>query len=240
MALSRRQGELDADSALKSYFADPEWTLKTGIGGTINAASAVLAMLNPLTLPLALALMSLSCGYMLRVIRYKSLNREARLPAWDEWLELFLSGLTWLAIQFGLTFIQVSVVTLSFIVASAIGAIKIAHPAFFLWLLLTALAVVAVSVALSFLNPFLMVNFAIEERPQAGFAFRKVVRRASGNPGQFVAAWIVSIGVMWVSVVLPVLTVIGVFLIPSTVFIGHAIAATMCAQVWGQERQPDR
>ncbi|MBI4533795.1 MAG: DUF4013 domain-containing protein, partial [Candidatus Melainabacteria bacterium] len=113
MTRSYRLMQLNADLAVKGTFHDPDWMFKTGIGGMLNAGSVILWSVNPLLLPLSFALISLSCGYLLRVMRYKLLNPDSHLPDWDSWLELFISGLTWLAIQFGLCLLPLSVLTIA-------------------------------------------------------------------------------------------------------------------------------
>lgn len=210
---------------------------KTGIGGMIIAGCIILLIVNPLSTPISLALYSLVCGYTLRLIRYKSLNPAAKLPDWDDWMELFISGLTWLAIQFGLSLIPLTAVSTSLLVAGATGAIKIGSGvAFVVWLVTTIAVMTAICTVLSFLTPLLMVNFAIEERVQAGFSFVKVIRKAAKDPRDYLVAWLLSIGVAWCTVVLPVVTLIGIFFIPSTIFIGHIVCATLFAQVWGEHK----
>lgn len=201
----------------------------------IVAGCIVLCAVNTILMPVALALFSLVCGYYLRVIRYKALNPASKLPDWDDWMELFMSGLTWLAVQFGLTLILVSTLTISLLIATAFGSIKTMEAGFVPWALTTAALVGAVFTALSFLTPFLMVNFAIEERVASGFAFAKVARKAANNPRGFATAWLLCIGLAWASLILPILTLIGIFFIPSTIFIGQVVCATLCAQVWGGE-----
>ena len=207
---------------------------KTGIGGMIIAGGIILVMLTPLALPISLALYSLICGYNLRVIRYKALNPECKLPDWDEWMELFISGLTWLAIQFGLALIPLSILTASLLAADATGTIKIASgSAFLTWAATTTLLMVTICTALSLLTPLLMVNFAIEERVSAGFSFFKVGARIAGNPKEVLVTWLLAIGIGWCSILLPVVSLIGIFFIPSTIFIGHVVCATLYAQLWG-------
>ncbi len=210
---------------------------KTGIGGMIIAGCIILFMINPLSTPIALAIYSLVCGYTLRLIRYKSLNADSKLPDWDDWMEIFISGLTWLAIQFGLALIPITALTISLLVADATGTIKIASGmGFITWAAATIVVMTTICTTLSFVTPLLMVNFAIEERVPAGFAFLKVVKRAARNPLEFLVAWLLCIGVAWCAVILPILTLIGIFFLPSTIFIGHIVSATLLAQVWGDHK----
>lgn len=236
MTTRSRTGQLDADGALAGFFRDPDWMFKTGIGGMIVAGCIILLAINTILMPIALALSSLVCGYLLKVMRYKTLNPSSKLPDWDEWMELFVSGLTWLAVQFGLALILISALTISLLIAAALGTIKITSGGFIAWALSTVAVMSFLCAALSFLTPLLMLNFAVEERVAAGFAFRKVVRKALRNPREFLVTWLLSIGVAWASVVLPTLTLIGIFFIPSTSFVGQVICATLWCQVWGQDK----
>ena len=232
----RRLGQLDADAAWKTFFQDPDWMFKTGIGGMINATSIILFILTPLSMPIICALLSLINGYLMRVIRYKTLNPESKLPEWDDWLELFMSGLTWLAIQFGIFLLLIVTVTIALWLALAFGNTSIASPYFLLWAFGATAIVTAMAVLLSFCTPLLMVNFAIEERVPSGLAFRQVLTRAALKPKEFLLAWLLTIGVSWASALVPTLTIIGLFIIPSTIFVGQILCVTIWAQVWGPER----
>ena len=95
-----RAGHLDAQYAWDSVLKDPDWMFKMGIGGMINAGCMLLAFSSFYFTPFAFAFLALIAGYTLRFIRYRVKDPDIKLPLWNEWLELLMSGLTWLAIQF--------------------------------------------------------------------------------------------------------------------------------------------
>lgn len=227
--------QLDADLALKGFFADPDWMFKMGLGGVINAGSLVLTMMNPFVfLPVTLAFIALVSGYLLRCLRLRVLNPASKLPDWSEWLDLFMSGLTWIAIQFGLFLVTASVATISLMLAAAAAAQQ--SPSYLPVAIAGVFFTVFTCLAVQFLQAFLMVNFAVEERLGAGFAILAVVRRASQRPGTFACAWLLATGLQVAAIVLPVLTVVGIFLTPSTLFASQLISASLLAQAWGPEK----
>jgi len=237
MARARRKAELDADLAWSGFFKDADWMFKVGIGGTINAAALVLAVAHPLFIPVVCALFAVVSGYLLRLIRFKMLDPECKLPPWDDWLELIVSGMTWLAIQFGYYLAVASTITTTLLIGAGSGRVTAHSPEFVPWALISIFLVAAISLTVSFISPFLMVNFAVEERIAAGFALRKVYRRTRNNPRNMLLAWLLSTGLLWAAAVLPALTLIGIFFLPSTVFIAQVLSAVLATQVWGSDKQ---
>jgi hypothetical protein len=234
---ARRLGVVDPDLAWKGLFLDEDWMFKIGIGGVANAASMLLIMQTRLFAPLCFALIAMVAGYTLRVIRYKVLNPESKLPDWDNPIELLVSGLSWLAIQFGFWLLVLSAATVLLLFASSTGMQNVEHPGFFIWAIVSFIVVGGAWLIVSFLTTYLMVNFAVEESLRAGFALRKVFARFAKNRRAFLLAWILGIGVCIASVVVPSLTVIGIFIVPSTFFAALIISATLAAQAWGPEHQ---
>lgn len=228
-----KAGRLDPNLALLSYFRDPDWTFKTGVGGTINAVCLVLGLASPFCSPIVCALMAFTTGYTLRVARARSLSADTNLPAWDNWLELFMSGLTWLAIQVGLFLIAGSAFTICLLAGAATGAIKVYSAKFLAWVLVS-FAVSSTAVFLvSLASLFLMINFATQERISSGFNFAELFGRLKERPADFILTWLLSIGLKWLAVVLPIMTVLGAFLVPSTWFIAELLTVSMAARVWG-------
>lgn len=235
----RRPGQLNADLAWRSILKDNDWLFKTGIGGTINALSGLLlaytvAYSAPLLFPIPFALIAIVNGYLLSVIRYKSLSSDARLPDWENWTELLFSGLAWMAVQcsFGLGCIVFCLFLL--VIAKLAGAIS-SLTSFVVWGTLLSLVICFVIAFTSFLLCYLMVNFALEERTSGGYAVRKVLRRAGKNLPNFVFAWLLGMGVLIAAIVVPAITLIGLFLIPSALLVGQVIAVSLATQVWGGE-----
>ncbi len=208
---------------------------KTGMGGILNACCMVLTGANPIFLPMALAIIALTCGYLLRIIRVKVADPKAPLPTWNNWAELFVSGLTWLVIQFGyIAVLAVTVVILSLAAAYA-GAFSQMNNVGAVWAVFSLLVLSFASLAISFITPFAMVNFAVCEQVSAGFALKTITAHIKANKKAFLLAWILSTGIGWLSVALPIASVLGIFLMPTTVFIAYLFSALIAAQAWGQD-----
>lgn len=231
MAASSTARGLDPDEALATYFRDPDWMFKTGMGGMFNATSLVFLFLNTMLIPVSFCLWALVGGYVMRAARLK-LQSETKLPDWNEWNDLIVSGLTWLAVYTG----HVLLVAIAFfallLTGIGTGAISAFQPGFVQWAFSALLGFSLISSTISFLSPLFMVSLAQEESMPAAFAAGKVWRHLSRRPGEFLLAWLISIGLGWAAILLPSITVLGIPLIPSTLFVAQVLGALMFAQVW--------
>lgn len=224
----RDEPPFDADLAVKGFFRDPEWMFKIGIGQVINASILLLGIANPLLFPVLLALMSLTTGFALRVVRFRALNVEDKLPEWNEWLELIVSGLTWLALQFGFWSLVTGAATVVYMCATRLSTAATEGA----WIIGGVLTVIFCALIVSFYTSYLMVNFALDESIKAGFAIIEVTKRLFKAPRTLISGWLMALGLPGASVVLPSLTVIGVFFVPATLFAAHCMAADVLAQAW--------
>jgi hypothetical protein len=223
---------LDPDKAVQSFFADPDWRMNTAIGATFNALAAVVLVFNVMLLPVFFLFWAVVCGYHLRVLRSKIVNPSASLPEWGDWVDLIISGLTWLAVVTGFGFVIVSIPTISLLIGAAQGSMVALHPHFLEWSMITFSLTFVMALFVGLLLTFLQANFAKEERMSAAFAFREVSRRLRQNGVPLVCAWLLSIGLTAAAVVIPMCTIVGIFLIPTALFIAGTISATMVAQAW--------
>lgn len=222
---------LDPSGAIKAYFGDSEWMFKTGLGGVLNAASLVVLAINPLLLPICICIWAMNMGFVLRTMREKIGDSE-KLPDWKYWMDLFISGMTWFAIVAGQYGLVLSIATLSLMVGNTIGAMNVLDPRYLAWSL-TSITLVSVSwFVVSLVSAVLMTNFAFEERIAGGFAFVKVFKRLKKKPLPFVQAWLLGIGLHSLAFIVPSLTLIGVFIIPSVYFAAQVISACLWAQAW--------
>lgn len=225
--------ELDANLAVKSYFQDPDWMFKTGIGGTITAASIVLSIMDPvhfMLFPISLALAGVSTGYVLRTIRQRLSEPEKPLPKWDDWGDLFMSGITWIAVQFGISVLAATVIT---IVIMVCYATVVKSSAFVTPMLEAGLFCILATVFWThFISTFLMVNFAKEEKLGAGFAVIPVLRRIRKNSPLFLLTWALATAIQVFSVLVSAITILGIFIIPSVYFASQLVAASLLAQAW--------
>jgi len=230
--------KLDPNSALKSIFADEQWLVKTGIGGMAYAASLLLLMLNFFMLPLSIILVACSQGYLLRCMRTEYANSGPLLPGWGNPLDLFMSGLTGIAIQSLLIAVAVFITVMlgSIFTVHILPQINAHYSVQYLAMGIALIILIALLwIGTWFVLNYLMVNLAIEETSAAGFALNSVLKKASQDPLEFIAAWITGEGLKQIAIWLPVVTVFGAFLLPSTLFIAQIAAAKMAAQVWAEK-----
>lgn len=228
-AVARREGPaFDADLAVKGFFRDPEWMFKAGIGGMINAGGLVTGLANPLMFPVLLALSALTMGFSMRAVRFRALEIEDKLPEWNEWLELFVSGLTWIALQFGYWSLVVGFATILIMVGLKLETPQTLN----YWIVTAVLLMIAAALKVSFFTSYLMVNFALEENLKAGFAIKEVVKRAWRDPSGLVGAWLLTLGLTGASVIAPSLTIVGIFFVPSTIFAAQVMSADILTQAW--------
>jgi hypothetical protein len=223
----------DADRALKEYTGDPDWMFKTGVGGMLTAACVLIGVLDPLHLmfvPLSLAIAAVICGYVLRNARVRAKKPGAPLPDWNDWGDLFMSGITWITVQFCISIVGCMIVGTTLLLAyyslmtPGSYAIAIMEATFF--------AITLVLMWMHFLSTYLWMNFAVEERLGGGFALRKVSRRIRQNPRAFWLGWALSLAVQIAAVLIPAITIIGLIVVPSTFFAAQLVSSNLLAQAW--------
>lgn len=222
---------LDPNGAIRDYFKDSEWMFKTGLGGVLNASSLVVLAMNPLLLPICICIWAMNMGFVLRTMREKVDSAE-KLPDWKYWMDLFISGMTWFAIVAGQYGFVLSIATLSLMIGNTIGAMNVLDPRYLPWSIASISVVFLVWLLVSIVSAALMTNFAIEEKIAGGFAFAKVLKRLKKKPLPFVQAWLLGIGLHSLAFIVPSMTLIGVFIIPSVYFAAQVISAVLWAQAW--------
>lgn len=232
---SELQIGLDPDLAIKSFFKDPDWVLKTAVGGVWNASSLLLLFFinsYPFLIPIMFTLWAINTGYLLRVIRTKLRDPKGVLPTWNDWQDLFVSGMTWLAIITGVIVIFLFMGATNLLIASILAAIKQYSQLFALYMSGSIILLLAFSLLTNLVLAATMANFAQQESSMAAFAYFKVLKRIWKRPGDFFAAWMLGLGIQALSVIIPCVTIIGIFFLPSTTFAGQLIASILLAQAW--------
>jgi hypothetical protein len=222
---------LDPNLAVRSIFADEQWLVKTGIGGMLYAGSLLLLMLNFFTLPFVIVLLSCTQGYLLRVMRTEVAAPGSKLPGWGDLADLFVSGLTWLAIN-------ASFAGLGLLIASGLAFTLMWASIPQVYLQLPSLGGVVIVLGavlyafMSFILTYLMVNLAVQETNVAGFQVLQVLKKALTNKTEFLAAWLIGDGLKLACSLIAAATVFGAFLLPSVIFIAQIAAAKLAAQAW--------
>src|SRR5579883_899600 len=191
---------VDPDDAVKLYLKDPEWMFKSAVGGVMNASALVLVVLYrdmPLFIPLCFCLWAVNVGFTLRTIRSKIADPSGLLPKWNEWQDLFISGMSWLAVK---TFFSITAGAFSMgclLIALVIGSQQLPDWAFTTLTVCTVCGIILFNLFVDLLLSVTMANFAQEENMMAAFAYGKVFQRFFKRPGNFLSAWLLGLGIQW-------------------------------------------
>ncbi|MBX9771474.1 MAG: DUF4013 domain-containing protein [Candidatus Obscuribacterales bacterium] len=230
--------QLDAQLAWDGVFGDPEWMFKTGMGGMLSAAALVLFAASLMTYPVAIAISAVLAGYVLRVARTRVADANAKLPDWNDWMDLLMSGLSWMAVQF----VFFWAVPVSFVGLMSLGRMSgwldLASPYFLPFAVFSILDMVLLSLLIHMTLAYLMMNFAVQENMAAGWQPMKVFMQIAKAPKTFLMAWLLGLGIQIAMVLVPIITVVGLFFLPTTLFVGQIINATLLAQAWASVSQP--
>ena len=230
---------LDPDAALKQIFKNPSWKLVAGIGSIMNAGALVLLGSGQFALPLlpvAFLLWAAAQGYLLKVARATIASPDATLPEWSNWGDLLISGLTWIAIICLQVVVFFSVLYFSLVVGAMHGYLNALTPQFSFWAYGTIAACTLVLFIGTFFFPLLMANFAEKERVTAAVAVGAALERLYKRPEQFVLVWLLSCGIYGLAFMVPLVTVVGIPLIPMTTFLASLTNTVMLGQVWRYAR----
>lgn len=222
----------DLSNSYRAFFKDPEWPLKTTIGGFINYMALGAFLFNPAFTPICFVLWALSTGYLLRTLRGSAAGDLEKLPQWNDWLDLIISGLSWLSIAAGFFFFALSLFAMSLLIGAGFDISHISKPNFLVWSEATFLGLFFVGLAQNFFLMVLMANFAEEERMAAGFAWRKTLRRIAKAPLELATVWLAGSALTVVALVIPPLTLIGALFTPFCYFLAQIISTRMIGQTW--------
>jgi hypothetical protein len=222
----------DPDLAAKAFFRDPQWLFKTGIGGFLNVLSFILCALNFVLIPVAFLIWGVVTGYVLRAARVHMNNPTDKLPEWNDWVDLLISGLTWMAIYTGQLIFFFSVFSVLMLVGLYTGMVSAANPSNLAWSFGSLYGLLALAIVMGINSAFLMINLAQEEQLSGAFAVNLVISKVLARPADFILAWLLSLGIQMAAFILPAITVVGMFFLPSIWFAGQVLSALVLAQAW--------
>jgi Protein of unknown function (DUF4013) len=230
--VSGSEARLDPNLAIRLFFRDPDWRMKSGVGGIFSGGALMLFFLGPLFIPFAFCLWGLLMGYYLRLVRSKIVDMNAPLPPWNDWLDLLISGITWIAVAFGQSLVPISIATIALLFATAGGPTFVVGNNFTLWAVSSVGAVTFSWVVVSLVSTVIMANFAKQERMSAAFDVFTVGKKLGTSALIFTQAWLLMLGIQWMGFVLPTISVLGVTLLPICGFISSCIGSILLAQAW--------
>lgn len=236
---------LDPNLAFRQLVKDPDWNFKVGVGGIFNALSLVVLCGGLMMLPASFCCWALNTGYVLRVMRSKMKDPEAKLPDWNDWLDLFISGMSWLAIAYGFVMVCVlyyfssmsSIISYYYqlakkapVATDALASAQSTHSEQILWVGGATVLLIVLACVLHFFSSILKLNFARKETMRAGFAYGEALKIIRTRPADFLYVWLLSVGLLKLAIILPTLTVLGIFFVPSVFFAAQILTALLYAQ----------
>ncbi|HNB20797.1 MAG TPA: DUF4013 domain-containing protein [Candidatus Melainabacteria bacterium] len=230
--LNNMKSALDPDIAARAFFRDPQWLFKTGIGGFLNVLSFILCALNYLLIPVAFLLWGLVTGYVLRAARMHIKNPTEKLPDWNDWVDLLISGLTWMAIYTGQLIFFFSVFSTLMLVGLSTGMVSANNPSNLAWSFGSLYGLLALAFVMGLNSAYLMINLAHEEQLAGAFAVNVVISKVMARPADFILAWLIAVGIQMAAFILPAITVVGLFFLPSIWFAGQVLSALVLAHAW--------
>jgi hypothetical protein len=239
MDLRTQLHALSPSETLRQFKTDSEWTMKAGIGGMIYAFGLVLIFLNILFFPVIICLLALIEGYLITTIQASIADANAPLPKWKGWLELLIAGLTWMAIECLLFLASLGIVLGALVLGDIMHGDRILHPSFPFWAISVWSLVMLVFALSSLFSALRMAFFAERQEIGAAFGFGEVLKRLVRFPAPLLQAWLLQTGLFALALLLPIATVIGVFLLPSTIFISQLFGARILAQAWRLTRSKE-
>lgn len=237
---------LEPNQAFKTLVQDPDWTFKVGVGGIFNALSFIVLWGGMMMLPISFCCWALTTGYVLRVLRTKSKEPGGKLPDWNEWLDLFVSGMSWLAIAYG--FVTLCVLFFASSMTTVISyysqlarkmpktqevlqSMQSTHSEQVYWMGGVIVVLIVMALLLHLFSSVLKMYFAREESMKAGFAYDKAMQMFLSRPFDYIYVWLLSLGLLQLSIILPSLTILGFFFVPSIFFTAQILSALLYAQL---------
>ena len=172
---------MDIGKSFTYIFEDKKWLNKVGLGALIS----IVPILNFAWV-----------GYIVQVVRNVENSQIEPLPEWSDLGEKFLKGLIFLVagllyalpvvILGGIFFLPV-LFTSGGNVSDAVSGALVGGMIF------VSCVVIIYSLALSFLYPALLINFARKGTFASCFEFSQIIKAASFSWGNYLVAWIMSI-----------------------------------------------
>lgn len=205
--------------------------LKVSIGSFFSYLAFGLTLVQPFLLPVSLICLAMAKGYLLRVMRTVLNGEDALLPAWNDWLDLVISGISFIVIELGFAFsflcFSLFTIIIKFLIlqTSADGTSLLAFTQGHYLLLALLFG------GSNLFTSVLMVNFAQEESMKSGFQWLRVIKRIQKEPLAFATAWLSGIGFSALALV-PGITIIGLLVVPFAYFLSQLVGARLLATIW--------
>lgn len=220
--------------AFTGFKQDANWLPKVWVGTVVTYLSAGIFLINKAFFPLSFVLSGITVGYILRTMResIKSKGKTTELPEWTDVMDLLISGLSWLSISTGFFFAGLSLAVALLLFGAIGGMTNIQSEKFLPWALVSFSTIYSYCIFSALFQSILMLNFAEEERMQAGFAWLKVLKRFAQAPLLMTTGWLVSAALWTVACLVPGITLLGLILIPFCTFFAQVLSARLMGLIW--------
>ena len=214
--------KFNPNNAFKLFFQDKNWTLKTGIGGIINATAIIILFFSPVFIPISVCLFALNIGYILKCVNHK-LAKKADLPDYDGFVDLLLSGLNWMALWFSYLLMFLFLSGMVLFTAICLNAFDIESRYFTFTASLTMFIIFLLWIKFQFIINFIIVDFAKTYKPSPIKSLKQLTLNFWRNPLIMLITFGLNTGIFYLAILIPGLSVFGIFLIPSTMYIASVI-----------------
>ncbi len=223
---------LSPSQSLRQLKADPEWTMKVGVGGMLYALTLVLILLNILSFPFVLCLWAIVQGYLITTMHVALQDAHMPLPRWKTFAELLIAGLTWMAIESLQWIMLFSIIIGALKISDIIHSDRLVASSFNYWAISAWSFIMLLLAITSFFSAYRLANFAALQEINAAFDYVEVGKRFLRRPVPMLQAWLLQAGRFGMAIVVPIATIVGVFLLPTTVFIAQILGVRLLAQAW--------
>jgi len=224
-----------ASQVFRQIATDPDWTFKIGIGCLINGAAFGLLLINLMLLPLCFCLWSLTAGYILMTVSAIVKEPECKLPTWQNLLELLIGGGIWLTVSVSHFLIPLLAGFASLFLAESMGLDNCLKTCFLPWAISTWSVMIILAAVIAFFSTYLMINFAVKQSIFAAFNIKDIASQLKRRPGALIQAWLLQAGLIYLAILVPIATVVGILIIPSTLFCAQLIGSSILAHAWRDE-----
>lgn len=228
---------LDIGRALRIPFNQPRWFETILIGGLVWFVASIAAQIPHVGGLANMLVLAFTAGYCVKVMREEtratSSSLPARLPAWDNWKQLFTDGLLLTAAQFVYGAILTALFFLALLALGATAAVgeilngnfsQLAPAVAFVFLL----SMVAGGLLYALFLPMMAAHFAHEGRFGAAFELGTILRKMFARPLDVFLVVAVMIGLA----LLVLVSAITIVLIPLVMFFAQVVASNLWAQVY--------
>ena len=222
---------VDPSNSFKLYFKDQSWAFKTSIGGILNALAIILLTIHPIFFPVSVCLLAINYGYLVKCLNHRS-SGNLELPEFNGFIDMMLTGLSWFALATCFYLIYFCLTGIILVTAEVFDAFNYLNQNFILFGSLTINLLFFLFLVTNYFLNFMVIDFSKSDKISAINALKKIITKTKLYPKQFILAFLLNLGIFSLSVMVPVMSIIGVFLLPSTLFVALIINGLISYEIY--------